>query len=68
MIEWIKAALLEVQEYVRMLGQFGRGVTSRPFYYSDVIQQFDATTIVEPGATATVDEIGNLRIQVGQAP
>jgi N-methylhydantoinase A len=29
-----------------------------------VIQQFDATTVVEPGATATVDDIGNLRIRV----
>ena len=42
MIEWMKAALLEVQEYVRMLGLFGRGLVSRPFYYRDVIQQFDA--------------------------
>jgi hypothetical protein len=25
----------------------------------------DATTVVEPGATATVDAIGNLRIAVG---
>src|ERR687897_2500854 len=40
--ERVKAALLEVQEYVRMLGQFGRGLVSRPFYYRDVIQQFDA--------------------------
>jgi N-methylhydantoinase A len=29
-----------------------------------VIEQFDATTIVEPGARARVDEIGNLRIRV----
>jgi N-methylhydantoinase A len=29
-----------------------------------IIQQFDATTVVEPGATATVDAIGNLRIRV----
>src|SRR6188768_142680 len=25
-----------------MLRQFGRGITSRPFYYKDVVQQFDA--------------------------
>ncbi|MGF7161182.1 N-methylhydantoinase A [Rhodoligotrophos appendicifer] len=30
-----------------------------------VIQQFDATTVVEPGSVATVDAIGNLRIKVG---
>lgn len=45
MIEWIKAALLEVQEYVRMLGQFVRGLISRPFYYRDIVQQFDAIGI-----------------------
>ena len=41
-VEWVKAALLEVQEYVRMLGQVGRSLVSRPFYYRDVIEQFDA--------------------------
>jgi N-methylhydantoinase A len=30
-----------------------------------IVQQFDATTVIEPGATATVDALGNLRIQVG---
>jgi len=29
-----------------------------------VIQQIDATTVIEPGSTATVDAIGNLRIRV----
>jgi N-methylhydantoinase A len=29
-----------------------------------VIQQMDATTVVEPGATAALDDIGNLRIRV----
>jgi N-methylhydantoinase A len=29
-----------------------------------VIQQLDATTVIEPGASATVDAIGNLRIEV----
>jgi len=29
-----------------------------------VIQQIDATTVIEPGATATVDAIGNLRVKV----
>jgi phospholipid/cholesterol/gamma-HCH transport system permease protein len=43
--EWVKSALLEVQEYVRMLGRFGRGLVSRPFYYRDVIEQFDAIGI-----------------------
>ena len=44
-VEWIKAALLEVQEYVRMLGKTGRGVVTRPFYYKDVVFQFDAIGI-----------------------
>jgi N-methylhydantoinase A len=29
-----------------------------------VIQQIDATTVIEPGAIATVDAIGNLRVKV----
>ncbi len=31
-----------------------------------VVQQVDATTVVEPGAVAVVDQIGNLRITVGR--
>src|SRR5215208_1898923 len=45
MIEWIKAALLEVQEYVGMLAKTARGVFTPPFYYRDVVQQFDAIGI-----------------------
>ena len=44
-VEWIKAALLEVQEYVRMLGKTARAVVTPPFYYKDVVQQFDAIGI-----------------------
>ncbi|MCT8973422.1 hydantoinase/oxoprolinase family protein [Microbaculum marinisediminis] len=32
-----------------------------------VVQQIDATTVIEPGATACVDTVGNLRIMVGEA-
>jgi N-methylhydantoinase A len=32
-----------------------------------VVQQIDATTVIEPGAVAVVDAIGNLRIAVGTA-
>jgi phospholipid/cholesterol/gamma-HCH transport system permease protein len=40
--ERLKAALLEVQEYVRMLGKFARGLVTRPFYVRDTIEQFDS--------------------------
>lgn len=40
--ERLKSGLLEVQEYVNMLGKFGRGLVSRPFYVRDMIEQFDA--------------------------
>jgi N-methylhydantoinase A len=33
-----------------------------------VIQQLDATTFIEPGASATVDPLGNLRIRAGDPP
>jgi phospholipid/cholesterol/gamma-HCH transport system permease protein len=38
---WLKAALYEVQEYVRLQGQTVRGIFSRPFYVHDVVEQFD---------------------------
>src|SRR3954451_11019296 len=41
-VEWVKAALLEVQEYIAMLGKTARGIVSPPFYYKDAVQQFDA--------------------------
>lgn len=41
-LEWLKAALLEVQEYVLMLGKVARGMVTRPFYFRDVMEQFDA--------------------------
>jgi phospholipid/cholesterol/gamma-HCH transport system permease protein len=40
--ERVKAGLLEVQEYVRMLGKVGRSLVTRPFYFRDTIEQFDA--------------------------
>jgi phospholipid/cholesterol/gamma-HCH transport system permease protein len=40
--ERVKSGLLELQEYVRMLGKFARGLVTRPFYYRDMIEQFDA--------------------------
>jgi phospholipid/cholesterol/gamma-HCH transport system permease protein len=43
--EWLKAALLEVQEYVWMLGRTGRALVTPPFYYRDIVQQFDAIGI-----------------------
>jgi N-methylhydantoinase A len=32
-----------------------------------LVQQIDATTVIEPGSAAVVDAIGNLRIAVGLA-
>jgi phospholipid/cholesterol/gamma-HCH transport system permease protein len=44
-VEWVKAALLEVQEYVRMLAKTARGIVTAPFYYRDTVQQFEAIGI-----------------------
>ena len=38
---WLKDAVLEVQEYVRLLARVGRAVVTPPFYYRDTIVQFD---------------------------
>lgn len=39
--EWAKAALLEVQEYFVMVGKAARACVTRPFYYKDIVEQFD---------------------------
>lgn len=38
---WLKAAVLEVQEYVRLQIATARGALSRPFYFRDVVEQFE---------------------------
>jgi phospholipid/cholesterol/gamma-HCH transport system permease protein len=42
LIEWIKRALLELQEYVRLCAASIRGAVSRPFYARDVVEQLEA--------------------------
>ncbi len=41
LIEWFKSALLELQEYVRLCAATAAAAVSRPFYYRDLLQQFD---------------------------
>ena len=38
---WLKAAALESQEYVRLVGAAFRALFSRPHYRHDIIEQFD---------------------------
>ncbi|MBM3807199.1 MAG: ABC transporter permease [Acidimicrobiia bacterium] len=40
-VEFVKKALLEVQEYVRLCFAAGRAAVSRPFYFRDVMEQID---------------------------
>jgi phospholipid/cholesterol/gamma-HCH transport system permease protein len=40
-IEWVKSALLEVQEYFRLCAAAIRGAFSRPFYAHDLMEQID---------------------------
>jgi len=39
--DWAKTAVLEVQEYMKLQTATVRGVFSRPFYFHDVVEQFD---------------------------
>ena len=43
--EWLKSALLEVQEYVRLCAATAAASVTRPFYYRDLVQQLDAIGI-----------------------
>ena len=38
---WFKGAMLAIQEYVQLQVATVRGVFSRPFYFHDVVEQFD---------------------------
>jgi len=38
---WLKAALLEVQEYVLMIAKVGRALVTPPFYPRDIVEQFE---------------------------
>jgi len=38
---WVKGAVLEVQEYIRLQVATVRALFSRPFYFHDVVEQFD---------------------------
>jgi phospholipid/cholesterol/gamma-HCH transport system permease protein len=38
---WAKAAVLEMQEYVRLTAAVGRALVTRPFYPRDIVEQFD---------------------------
>jgi phospholipid/cholesterol/gamma-HCH transport system permease protein len=42
LVEWTKAALIEVQEFVRMIGQTARAVGTRPYYFRDIVEQLDS--------------------------
>lgn len=44
-LEPLKRPILEVQEYLRMVGQVARGLVTRPIYARDIIEQLDAIGI-----------------------
>src|SRR5688500_4885640 len=39
--KWLKAAVLEVQEYMLMIAALMRGIFSRPYYRRDIIEHFE---------------------------
>ncbi len=43
--QWLKHALLEIQDYMSLLGQVGRSLVTRPFYFRDFVEQLDAIGI-----------------------
>ena len=42
---WMKTALLEVQEYLRLIAASGRALVTRPFYFRDIVEQFETIGI-----------------------
>ena len=43
--EALKRPIIEVQDYLRLLGQVGRGLVTRPIYARDIVEQLDAIGI-----------------------
>lgn len=42
LVDWVKAGLLEVQEFVRMIARTSRAMVTPPYYFRDIVEQFDA--------------------------
>jgi phospholipid/cholesterol/gamma-HCH transport system permease protein len=45
LVEWLKEALLELQEYAKLAGATARAAVTRPFYWHDFIEQLDTIGI-----------------------
>ena len=43
--EWLKRAILELQDYMRLVGRVGSGLVTRPIYGRDIVEQLDAIGI-----------------------
>jgi phospholipid/cholesterol/gamma-HCH transport system permease protein len=39
---WAKSALLEVQEYILLVGKVARASVTRPFYFRDIVEQLES--------------------------
>jgi phospholipid/cholesterol/gamma-HCH transport system permease protein len=44
-MDWLKRVVLEVQDYMRLVGQVARSLVTRPIYVRDIIEQLDAVGI-----------------------
>jgi phospholipid/cholesterol/gamma-HCH transport system permease protein len=44
-VDWLKGALLEVQEYLGVIGKVGRALVTRPIYVRDIVEQLDSIGI-----------------------
>ena len=44
-MDWAKRVVLEVQDYMRLVGQVARSLVTRPLYVRDIIEQLDAIGI-----------------------
>ena len=43
--EWLKRVVLELQDYMRLVGKVGSGLVTRPIYGRDIVEQLDAIGI-----------------------
>ena len=43
--DWLKGAILEIQDYLRLVGRVGSSLVTKPIYGRDIIEQLDAIGI-----------------------
>ena len=62
--EWLKRVVLELQDYMRLVGNVGRGLVTRPVYGRDIVEQLRNRRTHWGRTTAAADVPTELRDRI----